>query len=116
MVNRSGTPSLDLTYRALSDPTRRGILERLSRGETRVTDLARPYAMSLPAITKHLHVLERAGLLERRRRGREIHLQISAAPMKAAAGWIEHYRPFWEGSLERLAQYVEQEPARKGSR
>ncbi len=101
--------SLDAAFAALSDPTRRRILERLSRGDARVTELAKPFSISLPAISKHLRVLEHAGLLKRRREGREIHVQIEPAPMKAASDWIEQYRRFWEGSLESLANYLENE-------
>lgn len=99
--------ALDLTFSALADPTRRRLLESLSRREWRVTDLAEPFAMSLPAVSKHLGVLEKAGLLKRRRLGREHYLKIEAAPMRRAASWIEHYRKFWEGSLDNLARYLE---------
>ncbi len=99
--------TLDRTFAALADPTRRGLLQFLSRGETRVTELAKPFAMSLPAVSKHLVVLERAGLLQRRKQGREHHLTINAAPMNDAAQWIEQYRAFWEGSLDRLAAFLE---------
>jgi DNA-binding transcriptional ArsR family regulator len=99
--------SLDRTFGALSDPTRRKILERLSRGDTRVTDLARPFAMSLPAISRHIAVLERAGLLKRRRAGRVHHLRLDSSPMRQASRWIEEYRRFWDGSLNSLAAYLE---------
>jgi DNA-binding transcriptional ArsR family regulator len=99
--------TLDRTFSALADPTRRRLLRHLSRGETRVTELAKPFAMSLPAVSKHLGVLEGAGLLQRRRQGREHHLTLNAAPMNEAAQWIEQYRAFWEGSLDRLAAYLE---------
>jgi DNA-binding transcriptional ArsR family regulator len=99
--------ALDLTFSALADPTRRRILESLSHREWRVTDLAEPFAMSLPAVSKHLGVLEKAGLLKRRRLGREHFLKLEAAPMRRAASWIEHYRKFWEGSLDNLARYLE---------
>jgi DNA-binding transcriptional ArsR family regulator len=95
-------PSLDLTFAALADPTRRRILQQLSAGDRCVTDLARPFAMSLPAVSKHLRVLENAGLLRRRRRGRVHSLRLQAAPMGRAVRWIEEYRRFWEGSLDRL--------------
>ncbi len=101
------TRRLDLTFGALSDPTRRRILERLAGGECRVTRLAAPFSMSLPAISKHLRVLEKAGLVRRRRRGREHHLQIEAEPMQDALRWIEQYRKFWQGSLDGLADYLE---------
>src|SRR3982750_3608454 len=98
---------LDRTFAALADPTRRRILARLARGDQRVTDLARPYAMSLPAISKHLRVLEKAGLLRRRRYGRVHEMRLEAEPLKQAAHWVEEYRRFWEGSLDRLAAYLE---------
>jgi DNA-binding transcriptional ArsR family regulator len=99
---------LDETFAALADPTRRRILADLAGGDRCVTDLARPYAMSLPAVSKHLRVLERAGLIRRRRCGRLHSLKLEAGPMKQAAGWIEEYRKFWEGSLDRLDDYLKQ--------
>jgi DNA-binding transcriptional ArsR family regulator len=99
---------LDDTFSALADPTRRRILEDLAGGDRCVTDLARPYAMSLPAVSKHLRVLERAGLIRRRRCGRLHSLKLEAEPMKQAAEWIEEYRRFWEGSLDRLDDYLKQ--------
>src|ERR1700759_1731791 len=94
--------TLDRTFAALADPTRRRILHQLSRGDRCVTDLARPYRMSLPAVSKHLRVLENAGLIRRRRDGRVHHLKLEAAPMKKAVDWIEEYRRFWEGALDQL--------------
>ncbi len=108
MVNQL-PESLDATFSALADPTRRRILETLSHRQWRVTDLAEPFAMSLPAVSKHLRVLENAGLLKRRRLGREHYLQLDAAPMRRAVNWIEQYRKFWEGSLDNLARYLESE-------
>src|ERR1700720_2983238 len=90
--------TLNRTFAALADPTRRRILAHLARGDRRVTDLARPYAMSLPAVSKHWRVLEKAGLLPRRRYGRVHQLKLEAKPMQQAARWIEEYRKFWEGS------------------
>lgn len=98
--------SLNRTFAALADPTRRRILARLAHGERCVTDLARPYSMSLPAVSKHLRVLENAGLIRRRRDGRVHSLKLEAAPMKQASRWIEEYRRFWEGSLDRLDKYL----------
>ncbi len=99
---------LDSTFAALSDPTRRGILARLARrGETSVSDLAAPYKMSLPAVSKHLRVLEHAGLVSRQKDGRVHRCRLRAEPMKDAAAWIEHYRQFWEAQLESLARYLE---------
>ena len=100
--------TLDKTFAALADPTRRRILAHLARGDRRVTDLARPHPMSLPAVSKHLRVLEKAGLLQRRRHGRVHEIQLDAKPPKQAAQWVEEYRKFWEGSLDRLAAYLEQ--------
>src|SRR5215469_357069 len=105
MVKYSST--LNTTFAALADPTRRRILAHLARGDRRVTDLARPHAMSLPAVSKHLRVLENAGLLRRRRYGRVHEMQLDAEPLKKAAQWVEEYRKFWEGSLDRLAEYLE---------
>jgi DNA-binding transcriptional ArsR family regulator len=99
--------TLNRTFAALADPTRRRILARLARGDRCVTDLARPHAMSLPAVSKHLRVLEKAGLIRRRRYGRIHQLKLEAKPMKQAAQWVEDYRKFWEGSLDRLADYLE---------
>ena len=98
---------LNRTFAALADPTRRRILEHLAQGDKCVTRLARPHAMSLPAVSKHLRVLEKAGLLRRHRYGRVHEMQLEAAPLKQAAQWVEEYRKFWEGSLDRLAEYLE---------
>jgi len=99
--------TLNRTFAALADPTRRRILAHLARGNHRVTHLARPHDMSLPAVSKHLRVLEKAGLLRRRRYGRVHEMQLDAQPLKKAAQWVEEYRKFWEGSLDRLAAYLE---------
>jgi DNA-binding transcriptional ArsR family regulator len=99
--------TLNRTFAALADPTRRRILAHLARGDERVTHLARPHHMSLPAVSKHLRVLEKAGLLRRRRYGRVHEMQLEAKPLKEAAQWVEEYRKFWEGSLDRLADYLE---------
>src|SRR6516165_6969481 len=111
------TETLNRTFAALADPTRRRILAHLAYGDQRVTHLARPYSMSLPAVSKHLRVLERAGLLRRRRCGGVHVMQLEAKPLKQAAQWVEEYRKFWEGSLDRLAAYLEETkepPDRKG--
>ena len=104
---------LDLVFSALSDPTRRAILERLALGEASVTELAAPFEMSLPAISKHLRILEQAGLIARRREGRVHHMQLAAAPMKDAADWIGRYHRFWDDQLDHLAEYLDpaEEPA-----
>lgn len=99
---------LDRTFAALADPTRRRILQHLARGDKCVTHLARPHAISLPAVSKHLRVLEKAGLIRRRRDGRTHHLTLEAKPMKQASQWIEEYRKFWEGSFDRLDDYLKQ--------
>src|ERR671936_3187120 len=99
--------TLNRTFAALADPTRRRILAHLAQGDKRVTDLARPHAMSLPAVSKHLRVLEKAGLLRRHRYGRVHEMRLDAKPLKQAAQWVEEYRKFWEGSLDRLAAYLE---------
>lgn len=99
---------LDRTFAALSDPTRREILAQLARGEMCVTDLAKPHAMSLAAVSKHLGVLERAGLIRRRRDGRIHSLAIEAGPLQQAQSWIERYQRFWEGNLDHFEQYLEQ--------
>jgi DNA-binding transcriptional ArsR family regulator len=101
------TRRLNQTFGALADPTRRRILAHLARGDRCVTHLARPHAMSLPAVSKHLRVLEKAGLLRRRRYGRVHEMQLDAKPLREAAQWVEEYRKFWEGSLDRLAAYLE---------
>jgi DNA-binding transcriptional ArsR family regulator len=110
----SGT--LDRTFAALADPTRRRILAHLARGDKCVTHLAKPHAMSLPAVSKHLRVLENAGLLRRRRYGRVHEIQLDARPLKQAAQWVAEYRKFWQGSLDRLAQYLEKEARPSGKR
>jgi DNA-binding transcriptional ArsR family regulator len=99
---------LDKTFAALADPTRRRILERLADGDQCVTELARPYSMSLPAVSKHLRVLEKAGLICRHRKGRVHRLKLEAKPMQAASQWIEEYRRFWEERLDRLDEYLKQ--------
>jgi DNA-binding transcriptional ArsR family regulator len=106
MVNYSAAP-LDATFRALADPTRRAILARLARGEAMVTELATPFAMSLPAISKHLRVLESAGLLQREIDGRIHRCRLAAEPMKDAAAWIAQYRAFWEAQFDALEKYLE---------
>jgi DNA-binding transcriptional ArsR family regulator len=101
--------TLNRTFAALADPTRRRILAHLAQGDKCVTHLAKPHAMSLPAISKHLRVLEKAGLLRRNRYGRVHEMRIDAKPLRQAAQWVDEYRKFWQGSLDRLAQYLEKE-------
>jgi len=99
---------LDATFAALADPTRRAILARLASGEASVTTLAEPFAMSLPAISKHLKVLERAGLISRGRSAQWRPCRLQGEPLKDAAEWLEHYRRFWEQSLDRLDGYLKE--------
>lgn len=107
MVNYS-PQLLDRTFAALADPTRRRILEELAGGIRCVTDLAKPHRMSLPAVSKHLKVLEVAGLVSRQKEGRVHSLKLEAAPMQQAQQWIEEYRRFWEESFDRLDDYLKQ--------
>jgi DNA-binding transcriptional ArsR family regulator len=108
--------SLTLTFSALSDPTRRAILARLARGEASVNDLAAPFDMSLPAVSKHLAVLERSGLIERRKESRFRPCRLKPAPLKEATEWIEKYRRTWEESFDKLDVYLRELQARKPER
>jgi len=96
------TDQLSTTFAALADPTRRAILARLAAGEAPVTELAKPFAMSLPAISKHLKVLERAGLISQGRDAQRRPRRLEARPLAEATGWLERYRRFWEGNFQRL--------------
>lgn len=98
---------LSSTFAALADPTRRAILARLALGETSVNELAEPFDMSLPAVSKHLKVLEGAGLITRGRNAQWRPCKLEAAPLKEAAGWIDFYRKFWEASFDRLDAYLQ---------
>jgi len=100
--------ALSATFSALADPTRRAILARLSLGEASVNDLAEPFAMSLPAVSKHLKVLERAGLITRGREAQWRPCRLKAAPMKDAVAWLEQYQRFWDERLDRLEGYLQQ--------
>ena len=100
--------SLASPFAALADPTRRAILNRLALGEANVSELAEPFPMSLPAISKHLRVLEDAGLMVRRKEGRTHHCQLRTDPLTEAAEWIEEARQFWGNRLDALAEYLEQ--------
>ena len=97
---------LSTTFSALADPTRRAILARLAAGEASVTELAEPFAMSLPAVSRHLKVLERAGLIARSRTAQWRPCRLAPAPLKAASEWLEGYRRFWDESLDNLAGYL----------
>ena len=99
---------LNGTFAALADPTRRAILERLASGDASVTELAEPFAMTLPAISKHLKVLERAGLISRGRERQWRPARLEAGPLKEAADWTERYRRFWEESYDRLDEYLDE--------
>jgi DNA-binding transcriptional ArsR family regulator len=100
--------NLDTTFSALADPTRRAILARLARGETSVTDLAKPFAMSMPAVSKHLKVLESAGLITRSREAQWRPCRIEPRALKEVDDWLEHYRRFFEESLDRLDAYLKE--------
>jgi DNA-binding transcriptional ArsR family regulator len=111
LINRSvnqpkAADRLSSTFAALADPTRRAILARLAEGESSVTELARPFQISLPAISKHLKVLERAGLIERGREAQWRPCRLRAVPLKEADDWIESYRRFWEERFDRLDEYL----------
>src|SRR5271167_188003 len=97
---------LNATFSALADPTRRAILARLASGETSVSELAEPFEMSMPAISKHLKVLQRAGLIERGREAQWRPCRLAAGPLKDASDWLEHYRRFWEDAFDRLEDYL----------
>ena len=100
------TDRLSATLSALADPTRRAILARLARGEASVKDLAQPFAMSLPAVSKHLKVLENAGLVSRGREAQWRPCRLEAEPLRDLADWLENYRRFWDASLDRLDAYL----------
>lgn len=109
MVERSDA-ALDTIFRALSDPTRRSLLAQLAQGEASVTELAEPYDASLAAISKHLQVLERAGLVRRRVEGRRHYLSLEATPLLEALTWLAAYREFWDHSLTSLAELLRDQP------
>ena len=102
------TDALSLTFSALADPTRRSILARLARGEASVTELASPFKMSLPAISKHLKVLERAGLIARGREAQWRPCRLEPEALKTVADWVEEYREFWEERFDRLDAYLQE--------
>src|SRR5246127_5009612 len=108
--------SLDTAFAALSDPTRRAILARLALGETAVTELAKPFAMSLPAVSKHLKVLERAGLIARGREAQWRPCRIEPRALKDVDDWLAFYRRFWDESLGRLDAYLKKLQAKEGQR
>ena len=102
------TDQLDRTFAALADPTRRAILARLASGEASVTELAQPFEMTMPAVSKHLKVLERAGLIARSRERQWRPARLEASPLKEVAEWTERYRRFWEESYDRLDEYLDE--------
>jgi DNA-binding transcriptional ArsR family regulator len=105
---KAQTDHLDHVFAALADPTRRAILGRLAAGETSVTELAAPFRMSIPAVSKHLKVLTRAGLITRSRVAQVRPCRLKAAPLKQAVDWLENYRQFWEESFDRLDEYLQE--------
>jgi len=114
MVERQLLPAtgraLDLAFAALADPTRRQIVQRLADGDARVTDLAEPFSMSLNAVSKHLKVLERAGLVRRRRAGREHHIALEGEPIRQIARWASAYERFWSERLDDLETFLRNNP------
>ncbi len=110
------TDQLSSTFAALADPTRRAILERLGSGEKSVTELAEPFDISLPGISKHLKVLEQAGLIERGRVAQWRPCRLQAAPLRTAVDWLERYRKFWEESFDRLEEYLKEIQRKKEDR
>lgn len=102
---------LDATFQALADPTRRAIVAALSHGQASVTELARPHRMSLPAVMKHLRVLQRAGLVTQRKRGRTRQCRLAPRPLQQAEGWISQYRVFWQGQFDALDRYLTRQKA-----
>ena len=105
--------SLDSTFGALADPTRRAILSTLMLGQASVTKLAKPHRMSLPAVLKHVHVLERAGLVSQSKNGRTRFCQLAAEPLKQAENWISQYRAFWEDTFDSLERYLAEQKAKE---
>jgi DNA-binding transcriptional ArsR family regulator len=113
---RRSAKRLDATFAALADPTRRAILARLATGEASVTELARPFAMSQPAISKHLKVLERAGLVARGRQAQRRPCRLVADPLGDASAWLERYRAIWEANFQRLDSLLEEMKAEERQR
>jgi DNA-binding transcriptional ArsR family regulator len=108
MVKNTPQDRLSMTFAALADPTRRAILARLAGGEASVKELAEPFKMTLPAVSKHLKVLERAGLIERGREAQWRPSRLKAEPLREVSDWLERYRRFWEESFDQLAEYLQQ--------
>jgi DNA-binding transcriptional ArsR family regulator len=116
VATRGADRALNATFAALADPTRRAILSRLASGQMSVTELAKPFAMSQPAISKHLKVLERAGLISRGRDAQRRPRQLEAKPLAEATEWLERYREFWEGNYQRLDALLEELKTRQKRR
>jgi DNA-binding transcriptional ArsR family regulator len=114
-MNDMTNDAMSMTFAALADPTRRAILARLALGETSVTQLAEPFEISLPAVSKHLKVLERAGLISRGREAQWRPCKLEAQPLQQAAGWLDEYRRFWEESFDRLDDYLKKLQAEQKS-
>ncbi len=110
----AATDRLSATFRALADPTRRAILARLARGDAAVTEIAAPFDMSLPAVSKHLKVLERAGLIERGRDAQYRPARLNAAPLREADAWVERYRRFWEERFDRSDEVLQRKKKEQG--
>ena len=108
------TDALSTTFQALADPTRRAILARLASGEASVNDLAQPFAISLPAVSRHLKVLEHARLVTRSREAQWRPCRLDAGPLKEASAWIERYRRFWDDSFDRMGVYIAELQAQEG--
>jgi DNA-binding transcriptional ArsR family regulator len=106
-------PSLDSTFGALADPTRRAILATLMLGQASITELAKPHRMSLPAVMKHIRVLEGAGLVSQAKTGRTRFCQLASEPLKQAENWISQYRAFWEGTFDSLERYLAEQKAKE---
>jgi DNA-binding transcriptional ArsR family regulator len=105
--------SLDRVFHALADPTRRHILSQLAGGDRTVSEVSNPLPMSMPAVTKHLNVLEEAGLLKRTKDGRLRHCRLQASPLMQASDWLDYYREFWNTKLDNLEEYLNQQPEEK---
>src|SRR5438552_4364521 len=116
MGTATASDPISNTFAALADPTRRAILSRLASGEVSVTELAAPFAMSLPAVSKHLKVLERAGLIARGREAQWRPCRLEAGPLKDVADWVDRYRRFWDESLDRLDDYLRKLQAKEKKR
>lgn len=108
--------SLDTTFGALSDPTRRAILSMLMHGRASITELAKPHQMSLPAVMKHVRVLEHAGLVSQKKTGRTRHCQLATQPLKDAEDWLSNYRVFWESQLDALERFLKEEEKKENSK